>query len=139
MRGRQSRTIVAAVPSSAASLLKCHGVAAGLCGAALGPGDGEQSRWSGPEQERHGSASPYSISAPWGLYCRLSPPSRSPEVGGGLLQSTLAVMSAGAGLTEGLCAGLQAVQRAQPGSRCGSVGLEEAPVTHSSPGTESFA
>lgn len=58
---------------------------------------------------------------------------------GGLVQSTLAVMSAGAGLTEGLCAGLQAVQRAQPGSRCGSVGLEEAPVTHSSPGTESFA
>lgn len=31
---------------------------------------------------RDGSASPYSISAPWGLYCRLSPPSRSPEVGG---------------------------------------------------------
>lgn len=58
---------------------------------------------------------------------------------GGLVQSTLAVMSAGAGLTEGLCAGLQAVQGAQPGSRCGSVGLEEAPVTHSSPGTESFA
>lgn len=106
----------------------------------LGWGLGTGSKAAGAAlSRRDGSASPYSISAPWGLYCRLSPPSRSPEVGGGLLQSTLAVMSAGAGLTEGLCAGLQAVQRAQPGSRCGSVGLEEAPVTHSSPGTESFA
>lgn len=138
MRGTQSRTIVAAVPSSAASLLKCHGVAAGLCGAALGPGDGEQSRWSGPEQERWERISIFHLSS-LGAVLQAVPTFPVSRGGGGLLQSTLAVMSAGAGLTEGLCAGLQAVQRAQPGSRCGSVGLEEAPVTHSSPGTESFA